>query len=83
MSMEGAWQVAASFDSAGGMAKSTLDLAMLSDVLLQKADPKRSSLVDAIQDTWHGLSAGFVGIELWRLPPEARGEVLGYKEQSG
>jgi amidase len=82
VSMEGAWQVAASFDTAGGMAKSAMDLAMLSDVLLQQANPTRPSLVDAMQESWEGFSVGFVDIELWRLPPEARGDVPGYNEQS-
>ncbi|KAF2441737.1 amidase signature enzyme [Karstenula rhodostoma CBS 690.94] len=40
------------------------------------------SLVKAIQQTWDGISVGFVDIELWRLPPEARGDVPGYNEQS-
>ncbi|OAG19567.1 amidase signature enzyme [Alternaria alternata] len=82
VSMEGVWQVAASFDTAGGMAKSPLDLAVLSDILLQQTNPDRPSLVEAIQNGSDGISVGFVDIELWRLPPEARGDVPGYNEQS-
>jgi hypothetical protein len=82
VNMKRVWQVAASFDTAGGMAKSARDLAMLSDILLQQANPARAWLVDAMQDDWEGLSVGFVDIELWRLPPEARGDVPGYNEQS-
>jgi amidase len=82
VSMDGVWQVAASFDTAGGMAKSARDLALLSDMLLQQTNSSRPSLVEAMQDSWNGISVGFVDMELWRLPPEARGEVLGYNEQS-
>jgi amidase len=80
--MEGVWQVAASFDTAGGMAKSVLDLALLSDVLLRQSDPTRASLVDAMQKDWSGISVGFVDIGLWRLPPEARDPDPSYDEQS-
>ena len=80
--MEGVWQVSAAFDTAGGMAKSTRDLAMLSDLLLQQANPSRPSLVNAMQENWKGISVGFVDVELWRLPQEARGHVAGYNEQS-
>lgn len=82
VSMQGVWQVAASFDTAGGMAKTTLDLALFSDVLLQQANPSRTSLVRAMQENWDVISVGFVDIELWRLPSEARGDVSGYNEQS-
>jgi amidase len=80
--MEGVWQVAASFDTAGGMAKSVLDLALLSDVLLRQSDPTRASLVDAMQKDWSGISVGFVDIGLWLLPPEARDPDPSYDEQS-
>lgn len=80
--MEGVWQVAASFDSVGGMAKSTMDLALPSDVLLQQSNPSRPSLVKAIQKDWKGFTVGFVDIDLWRLPPEARDYVPGYNKQS-
>ncbi|KAF2105614.1 amidase signature domain-containing protein [Lophiotrema nucula] len=82
VNMEGAWQVAASFDTAGGMAKSALDLALLSNVLLRQKEPNRLSLVEALQEGWEGISVGFVDIELWRLPLDARGHVPGYNEQS-
>ncbi|KAF2657867.1 amidase signature enzyme [Lophiostoma macrostomum CBS 122681] len=81
VSMEGVWQVAASFDTAGGMAKSVLDLALLSDVLLRQTSPGRKSLVNAMQKDWNGISVGFVDINLWRLPPEVRDPVPGYDEQ--
>lgn len=55
VSMEGVWQVAASFDTAGGMAKSPLDLALLSNVFLQQTDVDRPSLVEAMQNNWTGL----------------------------
>jgi amidase len=79
VSMEGVWQVAALFDTAGGTAESVRDLAVLSDVLLQQMDPARPSLVDAMREDWEGLSVGFVDIELWRLPAEVRG---GYNEHT-
>ncbi|KAF2498920.1 amidase signature enzyme [Lophium mytilinum] len=82
VSLDGVWQVAASFDTAGGMAKSVLDLALLSTVLLQHQDPGRPSLVDAMQRDSTGISAGFVDIELWRLPEDVQGCVPGYNEQS-
>lgn len=82
VSMEGVWQVASSFDTAGGMAKSPLDPALLSDVLLQHTNTDRPSLAEAMQNNGDGISVGFVDIELWRLPPEARGDVPGYNEQS-
>jgi amidase len=80
--MEGLWQVATSFDTAGGMAKLTLDLALLSHVLLRQTNVDRPSLVEAMQHSWDGVSVGFVDIELWRPPLEVRGDVLGYNEQS-
>lgn len=82
VSMEGVWQVAKSFDLVGVMAKSVLDLALLSDVLLRQRNSDRASLVKAVQDSWDGISVGFVDIEEWRLPPEVRGDVLRYNEQS-
>jgi amidase len=82
VSMEGAWQVAASFDAASGMAKSAMDIALLSDVLLQQDNPTRPSLVTAVQKAWEYLSVGFVNIEEWRVPPGVRDEVPGYNEQS-
>ncbi|KAF2806717.1 amidase signature enzyme [Mytilinidion resinicola] len=78
--MDGVWQVAASFDSAGGMAKSVLDLALLSTVLLQQKDPGRPSLVDAMQEDWKGISVGFVDIELWRLPDDGHGHAREYQD---
>ena len=80
--MAGVWQVAASFDAAGGMAKSALDLALLSDVLLQQTNPARSSLVNAMHEGRERISVGFVDIELWRLPLDVGGDAPGYKEQS-
>jgi amidase len=50
VSMERAWQVAASFDTAGVIAKSVLNLALLSDVLLQQKDPTRLSLANAMRE---------------------------------
>jgi amidase len=80
--MEGAWQVAASFDTAGGMAKTVLDSSLLSDVLLQQINPARPSLVGAMREDWEEISVGFVDIELWRLPAEVRGDVPRYNEQT-
>ena len=82
VNMEGVWQVSASFDAVGGMAKSTLDLALLSDVLLQSTDPLRPSLANSRHKTCNGISVGFVDIELWRLPTDVGGDVPGYREQS-
>jgi amidase len=80
--MQGVWQVAASFDTAGGMARSVRDLALLSDALLRQKDPGRASLVEAMQEGWEGMNVGFVDIESWRLPSEVREYVEGYEEQS-
>jgi amidase len=80
--MEEVRQVAASFDTAGGMAKCVMDLALLSDVLLQQTDPGRASLVSAIQDGWEGVAVGSVDIELWHLSPKVRGHVPGYDDRS-
>ncbi|KAF2837325.1 amidase signature enzyme [Patellaria atrata CBS 101060] len=82
VNMDRVWQVAASFDTAGGMAKSVADIACLSNILLQHAHPERSLLVDAMQEDWKGISVGFVDVELSRLPPEARDLVPGYNEQT-
>lgn len=82
VSMSGTWQVAASFDTTGGMAKTVVDLAHLSDTLLQQRHPAKESLVNAMQQDWEGISVGFVDIELWRLPPEARDDVPGYNERT-
>lgn len=82
VSMEGVWHVARSLNTVDGMAKSPLDLALLSDVLLRQTYPDRSSLVEAMQSNWDEISVRFVDIELWRLPPKVREDVTGYNEQS-
>lgn len=80
--MKGAWQVARSFDTAGAMAKSVLDLAQISDVLLHPITGMRSALTDAIKEEWQGMTVGFVDIEKWRLPPDAQHYSKEYNEQT-
>jgi hypothetical protein len=77
VSMEGVWQMAASFDTARGMVVTTLDLALFSDVSLQQADAARPSLLDAVQGNSERVSVGFVDIEIWRLPLEVCDHVPG------
>lgn len=80
--MEGVWQVARSFDTAGAMAKSVLDLAQISDILLHRVTGMKSTLTDAIKKEWQGISVGFVDIEKWRLPPNAQHYSKEYNEQT-
>lgn len=82
-SMEGVWKVARSYDTAGAMTKAVLDLARVSDVLLQTAgDTRRISLAENMRKTWEGLSVGFVDIKKWRLPLEVKDPLPGYDRQS-
>ncbi|MCJ1359552.1 MAG: hypothetical protein MMC33_009554 [Icmadophila ericetorum] len=62
-------------DSAGGMAKSTLDLAALFDVIIKGRDTKFGSI---LTDNWKGQRVGFVNPYLWELNPAVcdRDEVL-------
>lgn len=80
--MNGAWQVARSFDTAGAMAKSVLDLAQISDILLHPVTGLKSALTDAITAEWDGISVGFVDVEKWRLPPSAQPYSKEYNEQT-
>ncbi|ESZ98762.1 hypothetical protein SBOR_0868 [Sclerotinia borealis F-4128] len=84
VSMEGVWEVASTYDTAGAMAKSVLDLALVSDMLLRttRGGCSKVSLTKSIRSKWQGLSVGFVDIEKWRLPLEARDPDPGYDEQS-
>lgn len=84
--MEGVWQISASYDTAGAMTKTVLDLAHVSDILLKTTEKRvtgqSESLVDYIRNNWQGMSVGFVDIERWRLPLEVRDPVSGYIEQT-
>ncbi|PVH86312.1 amidase signature enzyme [Cadophora sp. DSE1049] len=68
VSMEGVWEVARSYDTAGAMAKNVIDLVHVSDILRHTIGDCKPSLTENIQNTWRGLSVGFVNIEKWRLP---------------
>ncbi|KAH9209837.1 amidase signature domain-containing protein [Leptodontidium sp. 2 PMI_412] len=82
VSMEGVWEVARSYDTAGAMAKNVIDLVHVSDILRQTMDDCKPSLTENIQNTWQGLSVGFVDIEKWRLLLDTKDPLPGYDEQS-
>lgn len=80
--MEGVWEVARPYDTAGAMAKNVIDLVHVSDILRRTMDDCKPSLTENIQNTWQGLSVGFVDIEKWRLPLDTKDPLPGYDEQS-
>ncbi|KAL5328043.1 hypothetical protein ACEPPN_005750 [Leptodophora sp. 'Broadleaf-Isolate-01'] len=82
VSMEGVWEVARPYDTAGAMAKNVIDLVHVSDILRRTMDDCKPSLTENIQNTWQGLSVGFVDIEKWRLPLDTKDPLPGYDEQS-
>lgn len=83
--MDGVWEVARCFDTAGAMAKSVLELAEVSDIHLKTAKAPvnlPTPLTQFITDSWLGISVGFVDIEKWRIPPEAQNSLPEYLEQT-
>ena len=55
-------------DSAGGMAKSALDLALLFDIIVSDKGCPYSS-PEVMTKDWNGQRIGFVNSSLWRLSP--------------
>ena len=71
--MSGIWPVSIHFDAVGGMAKSVIDLASITDCLLEP-DAKKSfqtrELVDCLSKSFRGLRIGFLDPRVWHYPPE-------------
>ncbi|KAJ5724815.1 amidase signature enzyme [Penicillium malachiteum] len=57
------------FESIGGMAKTTADLAALIAVILEASEILRN-VPDTLPTTWDGIPLGFVDPTKWQLPKE-------------
>jgi hypothetical protein len=64
------------FDSHGGMAKNTKDLADIITVLMGGTDYSSS-----LRRSWEGLSVGFVDPEPWQIPDFVTEANKGFKNQ--
>ena len=70
--MSGTYPVSAHFDAVGGMAKSVIDLAAITDSLLEskgRESHKSETLVDCLPRTFRGLKIGFLDPRVWQYPP--------------
>ena len=82
--MRGVWKVSHVFDAVGGMAKSTLDLAVITELLLD--NKTRSQLppdgfLSYLHGNFKGLKLGFLDHRLWRWPRRVQKQVPGTLEQ--
>ncbi|KAM7188507.1 amidase signature enzyme [Naviculisporaceae sp. PSN 640] len=68
VSMGGVIPVAESLDCVGGMARSPLDLALLTQIILKSPLPPGESFVEAMTGKWDGIRLGFVDETIWQLP---------------
>ena len=71
--MSGIWPVSVHFDAVGGMAKSVIDLATITDCLLEsnaRESFRSGELVERLSKTFRGLRIGFLDPRVWHYPPE-------------
>lgn len=73
--MSGIWPVSVYFDAVGGMAKSVIDLATITDSLLESKaresfQSESRELVECLSKTFRGLRIGFLDPRVWHYPPE-------------
>ena len=69
--MSGIYPVSAPFDAVGGMAKSVIDLAAITDILLESnGQESRNSEkpADCLPKTFRGLNIGFLDPRVWQYP---------------
>ena len=76
--MSGIWPVSVHFDAVGGMAKSVIDLATITDCLLE-SNARESflsgDLVERPSKIIRNLRIGFLDPRVWRYPPELVEEI--------
>jgi amidase len=82
--MDGIWMVSDVFDAVAGMAKSTRDLALVTEIVLN--DDARSKLpkdgyLSNLKTNFSGLSIGFLDPGVWRWPPHVQKQEEGTLEQ--
>lgn len=65
VSQDGIIPISHTMDSAGPMAKTPYDLALLLDVIREPGSSSQPAFVDAISDSWAGLSVAAVNYETW------------------
>ena len=71
--MSGIWPVSVHFDAVGGMAKSVIDLATMTDCLLEsntRNSFQSGELVECLSKTFRGLRIGFLDPRVWHYPRE-------------
>lgn len=76
--MSGIWPVSVHFDAVGGMAKSVIDLATITDCLLEsnaRESFQSVELVECLSKTFRGLKIGFLDPRVWHYPPELVEEI--------
>lgn len=78
ISLEGVWQLSTSFDVVGCMAKSSLDLANLLNVLVESESPNYPSFVTR---SFGDLKLGFLDPDVWRFSDANSKPVDGSTEQ--
>lgn len=69
--MSGIYPVSVHFDAVGGMAKSVIDLAVITDSLLEpksRESYKSEKFVDCLPKTFRGLKIGFLDPRVWQYP---------------
>lgn len=64
---DGILTVSRTFETVGGMAKSVLDLAHITEAILSTKEQPRD-FANALVDGWADISLGFVDPAIWQLP---------------
>lgn len=76
--MSGIWPVSVHFDAVEGMAKSVIDLATITDCLLEsnaRGFFQSGDLVERLSKSFRGLRIGFLDPRVWHYPPELVEEI--------
>lgn len=71
--MDGVWCLSPEFDTVGAMAKSVVDLATVTEILLSTThqSPPERELSSFLTKSFEGLRVGFLDPKEWHFPPEA------------
>jgi amidase len=82
--MDGIWPISPSFDAVGAMAKSTVDLALMTELLLKPEERRKlpdGGFLPALTITFEGLGLGFLDPIEWHFPPRAQHPVESVTKQ--
>lgn len=69
-STDGVWTLSVALDSVGGMSRSVVDLAELTQIIQSDDDLTNKAYRDCLTGDFKGLKIGFLDPSIWRFPEQ-------------